>query len=349
MNTDDEDLTELELEENVELDNLLELLTDWIWMMDTDGIHVYSNQAVEPLLGYKRKEIIGKSAWELWPEEDKEKIDKSEFQENLKDGDGWTKFPGKFKHKDGSMKYLESSAVPIYDEEDSLIGYLGIDRDITETRKIRKREKFLHSLLRHDLKNKLQITKGYLQLSKEEDMSDEAKEFVQKALDSLETQEELIDKIRKLRKINEEDTLEEVNLKKYLERAIDDINAKTDTSDVEISFFEEDFTVFGGELLEEVFFNLLENSLKHSRCDIIEISTEIQGDTLIVDFEDDGKGIDNEKKDKIFERGFKGPSSKGTGLGMYMVKSIIEGYGGEITVEDSDMGGGRFKIKLKMA
>ncbi len=63
--------------------------------------------------------------------------------------------------------------------------------------------------------------------------------------------------------------------------------------------------------------------------------------------EDDGKGIPDDIKDKIFKRGFKKSKEGGSGLGMYLVKEIAESYGGRIEVKDSEMGGARFDVNLK--
>ncbi|MBS3781157.1 MAG: PAS domain S-box protein [Candidatus Thermoplasmatota archaeon] len=349
MNHSNNRLTDSKVQENLEWEDWLEVLSDWVWMMDPEGIHIYSNQAVKEILGYEREEIMGRSAWRFWPDEDREKIKKSEFQNYLKQGKKWTKYPGKFKHKDGSTKILESSAVPIFDEEETLLGYLGIDRDITQRTVVSDREKFLHSLLTHDLRNKLHIAKGCLRLIQEEQLDDESGGYLQRAIASLDAQKDLIDKISSLRRIDKEDTVDEVGLKKHLEVAIHQINAKNDTSDVEIRPLEDDFKVLGGNLLAEVFFNLIENSLKHSRCDLIELKAEPEDKHVVVIFEDNGEGIPDKKKDKIFEKGYKASDSSGSGLGMYLVKRIIDEYNGDISLEDSERGGVKFKIWLKSA
>ncbi|MFW6142563.1 MAG: sensor histidine kinase, partial [Candidatus Saliniplasma sp.] len=67
----------------------------------------------------------------------------------------------------------------------------------------------------------------------------------------------------------------------------------------------------------------------------------------IVTVEDDGKGIADDIKEKIFERGFKKGENAGSGLGMYLVKEIVESYGGSIDVKDSELGGARFDVILK--
>lgn len=63
--------------------------------------------------------------------------------------------------------------------------------------------------------------------------------------------------------------------------------------------------------------------------------------------EDDGTGIPDEAKGKIFEKGFKSGDEAGTGLGLYMVREIAESYDGNIEVKDSDLGGASFEVSLK--
>jgi len=324
----------------------LDSINDWVWEMDKEGIHTYSNSAVKDILGYDIDEVVGYSAWKLWPDEDKKKTDKKDFKENLRRGKKWENFVGKFKHKDGTKKFLESTGIPIYNENDNLLGYRGIDRDITERRRAQKRERFLHSLLRHDIKNKIQVTKGYLHLMKDFDMKDKVEEYLKKANESLNDEENLIDKISYLRKIDEKDEIVDVNLKKYIDKSIENNISMLEESDVEIKTNGVDLKVKGGELIEEMFTNLIENSLKHSDCQKIIITGEKNLDGVFVVYEDDGKGISEDNKDNIFEKKIKGEESIGSGLGLYLVKRIVNTYGGDIKVKDSDIGGARFDIYL---
>ena len=110
--------------------SFVESLSDWVWEMDIQGVHTYSNQAVENILGYKVDEIVGFSTKKLWSEKQQRKSDKW-YREGLTSGKGWKNFTAYFQHKDGSIRILESTAIPIYDTGNKLVGYRGIDHDIT--------------------------------------------------------------------------------------------------------------------------------------------------------------------------------------------------------------------------
>ncbi len=244
-----------------------------------------------------------------------------------------------------------SREVDFFDEEDLKMAQLLISHVSEALHRIQmnKREDFLHSLLRHDIGNKNQIIKGYLEILKDYEISDEAKEFLRKAEHAAKDSIEMIEKIRKLRRIEKEEEVYEIPLNTVFDKLISENQAKLQKKDIEIDISECGFDVKSGYLLEEMFSNLITNSIQHSNCSKIRISSRTEEDECIVSIEDDGIGIPDDTKDKVFERGFKRGRRAGTGLGLYMVKEIAESYGGSVEVMDSELGGARFDVYLKRA
>ena len=103
----------------------------WVWEMDLNGIHTYSNHAIKEILGYSPEEILGKHITEFWLDDDKTPKNIDWLKKTLASGKGWRNFPSKFRHKDGSEVIVESSAVPLIDEKNKLVGYRCVDRNIT--------------------------------------------------------------------------------------------------------------------------------------------------------------------------------------------------------------------------
>ncbi len=156
----------------------------------------------------------------------------------------------------------------------------------------------------------------------------------------------LIDKIRELRKV-EEAEVEPFEIRPVLEQVIKENDSEASEKDIQV---EKDITnckVEGGPLLEELFSNLIENSVQHSGCDSIRVTVEGDGGECVVSVIDDGKGIPDEGKGKIFDRGFKEGEESGSGLGLYLVKRIVDNYSGEIEVKDSENDGTRFDVRLR--
>jgi len=179
------------------------------------------------------------------------------------------------------------------------------------------------------------------------DLPNEGEWYLEKAAEVTQDGIDLIEKVRKLREVGEEEELKQVAVDKVIKNIISEVEGKAEEKGIEIQYECIDCKVSGGSLLEELFSNLMENSIIHSGCSEIKISSRETEEECIVTIEDDGKGITDEEKEKIFERGYKEGESAGSGLGMYLVKEIVQSYDGSVEVKDSDLGGVRFDVHLR--
>ncbi len=116
---------------------LVETSRDWIWSIDLNGVHTYCNPAVEQILGYGPDELVGKPSLDLIHEDDRRVIE-ANLPTWIAEKRGWSNLLIRWWHKDGTYRYLESNAVPILSPENRLIGFRGVDRDITERRQAEK-------------------------------------------------------------------------------------------------------------------------------------------------------------------------------------------------------------------
>ncbi len=224
-----------------------------------------------------------------------------------------------------------------------------LEKQIRERKEAEKKEDFLHSLLRHDVGNKIQITQGYLELAKDYNLSEEVEEHLSKAEEAVEDGREIIEKVRTLRKLSGKEETSKIDLCSTIKKAIDGHGDVFEKKDIELECQEKEIEVWGGSLLEELFSNLVENSIEHGDCDIIKIHGRVEDGTVTATVEDDGQGIPSEYREKIFERGFKGKETGGSGLGLYLVKEIAKNYGGNVIARNSELGGARFDVRLEKA
>jgi len=111
--------------------NIVETTSDWIWEIDLEGHHVYSNYMMEKILGYSAKEVCEVDIMELVHPDDK-KVYKKKYAKAIRSKSGWKGVVMRFRSKDGRYRFFESSAVPKFDFDGEVIGFVGIDRDITE-------------------------------------------------------------------------------------------------------------------------------------------------------------------------------------------------------------------------
>jgi len=137
---------------------LVEITTDWVWEVDEKGVYTYVSPKVRDLLGYEPEEIIGKTPFDLMPEEEAEKMT-SFFKDKVKENKPFYRLENINRHKDGHLVVLETNGIPLFDESGKLKGYRGIDRDITE----RKHTDQQRDQLRDQLLSKLEIKNQELQ------------------------------------------------------------------------------------------------------------------------------------------------------------------------------------------
>ena len=122
----------------VKFRNLVETTNDIIWETNLEDLYTYINPRVEKILGYKPEEMISHSPFEFMSRDEAEKIKKRSC-EIIASKKSFEDLVNINLHKDGHQVILETSGVPVFDDNNKLIGYRGIDRDITE-RKISEKK-----------------------------------------------------------------------------------------------------------------------------------------------------------------------------------------------------------------
>jgi len=115
--------------------SLVETSSDWIWAIDSAGHYTYASPRVRDLLDYEPEEIIGKTPLDLMPAQEGQQWLEF-FQDLLESPRVFADFVNVNLHKDGSEVALETNGVPIYDADGQFQGYRGIDRDITERKRL---------------------------------------------------------------------------------------------------------------------------------------------------------------------------------------------------------------------
>ncbi|MHA1491800.1 MAG: sensor histidine kinase [Promethearchaeota archaeon] len=136
--------SEKELWENKErFRSLVETTSDWIWEVDNVGIYTYVSPKIWDLLGYKTEEVIGKTPFDLMPPDEAERVRKI-FQSIIISQKSFMALENTNLHKNGRLITLETSGVPIFDENEIFLGYRGIDRDITRRKKVEEELKKLN-------------------------------------------------------------------------------------------------------------------------------------------------------------------------------------------------------------
>ncbi|MBA7553820.1 Alkaline phosphatase synthesis sensor protein PhoR [subsurface metagenome] len=250
-------------------------------------------------------------------------------------------------------------------------------RVIDRTKKLEEsEEKFRNSyyqdnlyrdIFAHDINNMLQNIQSSAELSSlylnNPEKLHTLKELYDIITEQIERGKKLINNVRKITKIDESEViLEKIEASRLLEKAIEYLKNSFQARDigVHINSSEKSFYVEANNLLLDVFENILINAVRHNNKSKIEINVDISKDKLNdikyikMEFKDNAIGISDYRKKSIFEKGkHKSLKSKGMGLGLSLVKKIIDSYNGDIRVEDRVKGdykqGSNFIILLQEA
>ena len=145
--------TERKLRESEErFRSLVETTSDWIWEVDINSFYTYVSPKIKDILGYEPEEIIGKTPFDLMPADEIERVSKK-FKAAIESKKSITRLENTNLHKDGRLIVLETSGVPILNENGDLLGYRGIDRDITDRKQAEEKLKESEEMFRNLFNN----------------------------------------------------------------------------------------------------------------------------------------------------------------------------------------------------
>jgi PAS domain S-box-containing protein len=222
----------------------------------------------------------------------------------------------------------------------------------TKYRKAFNRAEFYKDLFAHDMNNILQnilsandLIKLYLSTP---DDSKKVPNLLEMISEQVERGSKLTTNVRMLSQLEDSKLiLEKTEIMNLLEEKMNEIKRLYQNKNIKITINSSSENIFvqANDLIEDVFENLLINAIRHNQNPKIEITIKIsklvESDTNYykIEFVDNGIGVNDQQKEKIFQRAqIDAKSVSGMGLGLSLVKKIIESYNGKIWVEDGIKG-----------
>lgn len=128
---------------------------DWVWEVDKEGRFTYSSPVVKQVVGYEDKEVLGKHFYDFFHPDERDELKNAVF-ELFKQKKPLKDFINRDVHKDGHIVILETCGVPLLDDSGNLVGYRGIDRDITPRKEAEEKLKETLEMLRKSLAGTIQ-------------------------------------------------------------------------------------------------------------------------------------------------------------------------------------------------
>jgi len=355
---------------------LVETSRDWIWAIDLDGRHTYCNPAIETILGYRPDELIGKRSLDFMQSDDRRVVEDG-LPKWIAEKRGWSNLLIRWRHKDGSWRFLESTSVPILNAAGELVGFRGVDRDTSDRRRAEEERlklerqvqhaQKLESLgvmaggIAHDFNNLLYVILGSAELaldnlsevSPARPLIEELETAARRAADL--TRQMLAYSGRgrfEVMDLNLSELAEEMAqlIKSSISKNVEmEMNLRTGLPGVRADVAQ----------LQQVVMNLITNAAEavgEEESGRVKVSTGTmhcsrrylsrsrsperpnEGEFVYIKVMDSGCGMNEEAKEKLFDPFFT-TKFTGRGLGMSAVLGIVRGHGGAVMV-DSEPGEG---------
>jgi PAS domain S-box-containing protein len=302
------------------------------------GMILEANPASARLLGYTAGELTAMTVSDLIRIPG---MQTGSWKECTCNPEGWSG-ELQFRCRDGSLRDVELSSRIIRREGAPDLSCMMV-HDVTDLKRAEGSLRLAHRKLnllsgvnRHDILNQLNILEGFLELSGQGLGMARQKEYIMKEKKAAET-------IRRMILFTKD--YEEIGRQQpdwhRPEAIICKLVKTADLKDIRLDSRLGDLELYADPLLERVFYNLLDNSIRHGEhMKTIVVTAEPAGYTLMIRWEDNGPGIPEVIKEKIFERGF----GTNTGLGLFLAREILGLTGITIRETGTFGSGARFEI-----
>ena len=334
-------------------ETIVENANDAVMMKDRDGRYRLANDAVAGYASRDVDDIIGKTDEELFGPEVGERI--RERERPALERQARITYEERLQTDEGEVVF-ETTRIPFY-EDGELTGTIGICRDVTdqvayEDRLEARSEQLelLNRILRHDIRNDMTVVLAVLDLLTEHVADEEGADLVEEVGDRAQHVVDLTATLQDLMTVvlDETEHLQPVPVAGVLEDELADVDATFPRAITRIEGDLPDVAVRANEMLHSVFRNLLKNAVQHNDQNLPEVvlSASTTDDTVTVRIADNGPGIPDDRKTKVFGRGEKGLESSGTGVGLFLVDRLVDEFDGSVHVEDNDPRGAAFVVEL---
>jgi PAS domain S-box-containing protein len=342
---------------------LFENLKDAVFASTVEGLFIDINPAGVEMLGYSSKEEVLQlnilTDLYYYPE------DRLKYQEIIA-RQGYVKdYEVVFKKKDKTPLFVSMSNIAVYDEERKVLGYEGIFRDLTRQKQIEEElrrknvqlESYVYTVS-HDLKSPVIAIQGFsrLLMRRYRDILDEkGVNLLKRIMDVSKRIEKMIMDLLAYSRA-EKDAVGEfefIDTYQVVQSIIEELKLKWEGQAVTFNVSQTmPEILFHPGSFRQIMSNLIDNAIKYSRqspAAVVSINCQTEDGTVVFSVTDNGVGIDPSLQEKIFdvfERGEATEEIEGTGIGLSIIKRIIETHHGEIWLESEKGKGTTFYVRL---
>jgi PAS domain S-box-containing protein len=308
-----------------------------ICAVDGEGVVQLWNPAAERTFDRDRSAMIGRPFAAVWAD-DEGTITLAECLDRLRDGESIVESEATLRRPDGSLLDTLVWAAPL--DEDRIDGATFLVHDVTERRARRQRLAVLNRVLRHNIRNEVNVAAGHLdRLAARVPDDDPSLRAVRDRLDAI---VELGDTARRIERVADADRTETVtfDLVDVLTDRIERLRRETPAA-VSVTLPDRAPAV-GHELLPDAFDNVLENAVEHNDAARPSVAVDVTPPAtdegrVSVRIADDGPGLPPVER-RVLRTAEETQLTHSTGLGLWLTNWIVRASSGRIDVASDDAG-----------
>lgn len=357
------------LRNSEELSNIVRDSNEPIFSQDIKGKVLSWNVGAENFFGYSSKEMIGSLIDIIIPEDKKGEIEK--INKIITSGEKIDRYQTTRRKKDGSIVDVTISASPIRDSRSKISNISVVVQDITKEKQIDRAKTEFVSIASHQFRAPLSTMNWYVEMLLAEDVgkiNEDQKKYLQEISIANRRMVNLVDDLLSVSRLDMGKfvlDITKIDLVKMLDHVIKEFNPQILKKELTISkkYKQKTLNFMGDDKLMHIIYqNLLSNAIKYSlNGGVLEVGLSkvrkgqkvggriIDIDSVIFSVSDQGVGIPNHQKDKVFSKLFRADNIRksepdGTGLGLYVVKSIADQSDGSVWFASEENRGSTFYV-----
>lgn len=353
--------------EREKFEMIINSISEGLYVLDKDGRFVYFNQAAEQLLGLTAEKVLGRMDCEIINCRD-DQDNKLCYPGNCPLSLSWKESKTKFypvlyfNRADGAVFPVSLMVSPVMGRSGPAIGVF-LFRDITRELEIDRAKSSFISVASHQMRTPLNALRWILEMIINGELgkvNPKQKDFISDAYESTIGLTKLINDLLGVSRVDAGKfklKKEPVDIKKLFDQVVFELSYLTRARNVTVENQINDCppVVADSEWIKQVITNLTDNAIKYNRPKgNVLISNQIKGAQVVFTIADTGIGIPVDQQNKIFEKFYRAENAialqtGGTGLGLYIVKPIIEAAGGKIWFKSALNQGTTFYFTLPLA
>ncbi|MBC7262974.1 MAG: PAS domain S-box protein [Chloroflexi bacterium] len=348
-------------EERRRLDAILRHSADGIMILDSQRRIETMNHALARMTGWLPEEAIGQPCQRVLALRNRQGVDLCASQCPLRDvyGRETLHVEGEIVRPEGVTTSVSITYTPLFDASGELVNIIGNVQDITRFREAEEMKSTFISAISHELKTPVALIKGYAGTLRREDAQWDTA-TLREGLSIIEEEAEHLDHLinnlldaSRIQAGTLKLQLSEVNLSQIAAKVVERFQTQTKIHQIYLNFPSDyPFVLADEERMREVFGNLLSNAIKYSPDggDII-VGGWADKNWVYAYVADQGVGISAKEQARLFEPFYRVDSvttrrTHGVGLGLFLVRAIVEGHGGRVWVESTPGKGSTFTFML---